>query len=213
MICHKHKCILVHIPRCAGSSMERTILGRNWVGSKISNGAIGGGVTTQHLLASTAKNLYHEHWEDYFKFSFVRNPWSRMVSLAQCCENFYKAKIVDGKLDPRGYIQQYPDREIDARSISAHKSLQPYKPAIMNAVYLNTLDEELDYIGRFENLQDDWKHVCDVIGIKNTLFGSNGSKKPVSSTEYTKYYDDETREQIAQRYAKDIEYFGYKFGE
>lgn len=212
MISHKHKCIFVHIPRCAGSSMEKTILGKYWADGNAPGGGVGGGITTQHILASVTKSLYHEHWDEYFKFSFVRNPWSRMVSMAKCCSDFYKAKIVNGKLDPDGYIQQYPDREIDVRSISAHKSLQPSKPAIMNAVYLNTLDEELDFIGRFENLQDDWKHVCDVIGIEDKLAGSNASRKSVTSTDYTKYYDDEARDKVALRYAKDIEHFGYEFG-
>jgi len=72
MISHELKCIFIHIPRTAGSSIERALINDDWwnVDRK-----------TKHLIANQAKKLYSEYWNDYFKFSFVRDPYSRMLSL------------------------------------------------------------------------------------------------------------------------------------
>jgi hypothetical protein len=68
----------------------------------------------------------------------------------------------------------------------------------------------IDFVGRFENLQNDFDAVCDTIGVpRQQLLNSNH----IQRKRYTEYYDEETREIVAKHHARDIEYFGYKFGE
>ena len=70
MINHQYKCIFIHIPRCAGSFIELAIDKRDWWNVDYK----------KHLSVVSAKELYKEYWDDYFKFAFIRNPWSLEVS-------------------------------------------------------------------------------------------------------------------------------------
>lgn len=67
------KCIFVHIPKTAGISISRSIFGN-----------LGGGHTKirDYELIFSAKDF-----NNYFKFTFVRNPWDRIFSAYRFLKN------------------------------------------------------------------------------------------------------------------------------
>lgn len=198
MICHRHRCIFVHIPRTAGTSIEVALLGTDTWNTKPEE---------KHIYASTAKKIYSEWWDEYFKFSIVRNPWSRMVSLAKY-DWFYGVELLDGLISINQYLEKFPHGEVDNRCIHPPSTHRP----ITNSVYLNYLDLELDYVGRFEDLSTGgWAHVQQAIGCDVALPHIESSTMSNNQQKYTEYYDDMTREIVANIYKLDIDYFGYEF--
>lgn len=67
------------------------------------------------------------------------------------------------ELDVSDYFKKFPKIEVDPRSKSAKEKFSP----IADCVYQNILNEELDFVGRFENLQEDYNYICKAIGGSN----------------------------------------------
>lgn len=181
MISHKYKCIFIHVPRTGGSSIETALAGRR-VPFKEFRGE-------KHLTASNAKKLYSEYWDDYFTFTIVRNPWDRVVS----------------------HYNFSPFRSINALSGKSLKYfLEKYKPYSHEpnpCDYDNIIDIPLDFVGRFENLNEDFKKICKHIGA-NLVLPHIGKTE---HQDYTKYYNKETQKMVQEIYEKDIERYNYQF--
>jgi len=66
----------------------------------------------------------------------------------------------------------------------------------------------MDYFIRYESLNDDFKKVCELIGIPWVpLPIRNKSKRQP----YAIYYDDELVELVRNRFSEEIIHFGYEF--
>lgn len=203
MISHDYKCIFIHIPRTGGSSFEKAIFGVDWWAHK---------KETKHLIASQAKEIYKEHWDDYFKFAIVRNPWDRCVSMLNFSETYYGYKgnkLTKKKLEWYKNKYNYPFTvEYDYRFYTLPDVINENHSN--NQVYNNIIDEEINYIGKFETLADDFREVSKIIGLNNKELPVVASSKK-RKKDYRDYYDDELKEIVENLYAKDIQAYGYSF--
>ena len=194
-ISHKHKFIFIHSIKTGGTSI------RNYLNdySDIISVSDRRSPFYFHVSAIEMEKYFQEQgwdWNNYFKFAFVRNPWDRVVS-------FYHHILWNMHRQSFPYAKE---------CLGGSNSFGTYlKSGILpNSIcswYFNNISDF--HIGRFENLQDDFNEICDKIGIPKQELPYT----QVSNHEhYTEYYDDETREIVAQRYVEDIEMFDYEFG-
>lgn len=217
MISHKHKAIFIHIPKTAGTSIEGTLypnlLRKGNSISRMSDTNLFAGWNVehkfwmQHATMQQILDLYEGDLTEYFKFTFVRNPYERAISdwrfLRGKSNKEWSSKTFLKYLNRKGYFERMFSNNNNDKSSRIDHTYPQY-----DFIYDKNANCLVDFIGRTENLQEDFNIVCDRIGIPQQKLPH---KKKGNNKHYTVYYDDETREIVAEKYKKDIEYFGYKF--
>ena len=207
MISEKNKFIFIHIPKTGGTSMESLFrkerrLALGWDNNNK--------VYLQHCTILQLKQLYNIEVDKYFTFTFTRNPWDRAVS---DYKSWFRPCFPFRDIIKNGTLKDYLLCRNGYEQIN-HLDNPSGRGDHFRSQYEYIIDERrnpiIDYVGKFENYQQDFDIVCDKIGIpKQKLPHKNKS----NHKHYTEYYDNETKSIVAEKYAKDIEYFGYKFGE
>ena len=185
MISHTHKCIFIHNNKTGGTSISKFLINDPEPECK-------------HCTILEHKEKYGDCFDSYFKFTIVRNPWDRLVS-----QYFFRV----GDDSQFGFVPRKKNtsfREFLQRPFPIGHVQQFSRISNKNGNVL------VDFIGKFENLQQDSNVVCDKLGIPQQQLPHEYKTK---HKHYTEYYDDETKEIVAERYTKDIEYFGYEFGQ
>lgn len=214
IISHKHKFIFIHIPKCAGTTI--TVSLKDYYGynspEKLRNADLNDFAVfkvarrygnayylEQHSTYNEVKEYFDNNnlnINEYFKFSCMRNPWERVVSyyeyahkMAAICNIEWCNKVA---------------------SMSFFEFITKHTDPQLNWVCNKKNNVAVDFLGSGRNIQKDFNIICDKLGIpQQQLPHINKS----THKHYTEYYDDEARQIVAEKYAKDIEYFNYKFGE
>tara|TARA_B100001248_G_C27342578_1_gene437057 strand:- start:509 stop:1132 length:624 start_codon:yes stop_codon:yes gene_type:complete len=205
MISHKHEFIFIHIPKCAGTSIECALLKAHGVIGKPTDDQkqeFGiwykqSGIDIHHRKIDEYDDIYEKK---YFTFTFVRNPWERFLS-----EYFY---IKRNQFNRSDFSNQYPTFKHFVKNNGIKYCYYAHDFHQIDFVFNSNHGKLANFVGRVENMQYDFNYVCGKIGLPKIELPYNN---PTKHKHYTEYYDDETREIVAKKYEKDIEYFGYEF--
>lgn len=216
MISHRYKCVFIHIPKNGGASIERMIWKPEeltednlWMGFKTLHRNAYQTGALQHLYARNVRKAVGEKiYEEYFTFSMVRNPWDKVIS-----QFLYLQK----RSDLRSFLQ-----------VPRHVSFKKYLETITKRPHVHwnpqvrfVQDDNgevmVDHIARFEDYQKEAEYILNKIGCIDAFNEDGHLRLPhvnkSSRGPYWEYYDDESKEMVADIYKEDIAFFDYSFDE
>jgi sulfotransferase famil protein len=211
---YSHRFIFIHVYRAAGQSISQAVkpysadparrlmrvpVARRLAARRIAKARVLWEHNYGHIKAKELKRaLPPSVFDPFYKFAFVRNPWAWQVSVYH-------------------YVRQnraHPDHERYSRFTSLEHYLDwrihSEGAELQKDFVLGDSGELLvDFVGRYESLEEDFAYVCNRVGMACSLPHKNSS----AHGDYRGYYTAHARALVAEAYREDIELFGYEFDE
>jgi len=179
--------IFIHINKTAGTSINRAL------GMPIKN----------HMMAKEViAKIGQDKWNTAYKFTLVRNPWDKAVSLYEYRKKKNRTNIATRGIGFSDWVKVTYGEKKDL----SYYDVRGFQPQV-DWLKDNENKISMDFIGKFESLNKDFDQIRKVIGVDAGLSHLNASER----ASYRSYYDDETRDIVAHWFREDIDTFGYEF--
>ena len=209
LVSHKHKFIFIHVPTTGGSSIRKALSSFRDEERRMH----------KHYPLDENIKLYSDiAWQgdlnDYYKFTIVRNPWHRLLSIWR-----YSTKGVAWKGWPNHSSATPPSFKdfvyyaIQRSKMIKEHDLERPQPsrAIDQRFFLG--NTKFNFIGRTESLAEDFKKICEEIGLTEIeLPHMNRSTRAGKNKDCgLEMYDEEIVKALlgCEIFRKQLNYFGY----
>jgi len=217
--------LFLHIPRTGGTSIASILPAGRSTNAEI-NKLISDGFKNNHgvSLHHAILNDYPVSTNELFKFTFVRNPWDRVVSIFEhqvksCSTAFALHNLTTGESEGTytnlekqfsAFIMKVKNAwEVDTINTSLDGHLTPQ----ILYTHDNQKNKIVDYIGHFETLEQDIKNLNDLCGwdLKSTHIPHLNNSLKKNYRDYYNQGNGVAKEIIHQLYREEIELYGYQF--
>ncbi len=199
----KPRFIFVHIPKAAGTSVRdafkpyvrRPNPVSRWMARKFPKPLVQGDLHA-HSSALAYRNTLGPAFDDHFVFTFVRNPFSWLVS--------FRSYVLDRPNHPQHELVN--SMSFDAWIAHRHEEAREGKGMTQSKFILDENGESLvDFIGRVETISEDIAALNARLGTKAEVRHLNrSSHQPVAA-----HFTPETAEMVVDAFRGDFDYFGY----
>lgn len=198
MVCSKkNKFLFLHIAKTGGSSIVKLIKT-----NKLDDNILDNRNISRKRKINYFTSIVNE-WEKYYKFTFVRNKYSQIVSLFEMDKDRKRAPKMSRilkNLSFENYIKNYIGNT-------------PTYSIWLDQYYLTHVDDKLifDFIGKFDSYNKDVDSVCLKLNIKNLNLHSN--KGSYDNKKFFSYYNDETKKLLEEKFKKEFIFFKWNKNE
>ena len=193
----KANCIFVHVPKAAGTSVNKAIYGR----------------TLGHYSACEIQEKFPKLYERVFTFSLVRNPWDRVLSA-------YRFACV-GRTDSMGVNNpgQYRIPEFGSFERFVCEWLPKQNVDRLDYIFrpqwMFVCDERgqvmVDHLGRIEEMNATVEILADKLGQKISIKNENSTRSSRENDFREAYTRPEMIDIVRSVYGRDIDLFKYSF--
>jgi hypothetical protein len=188
MISEQYKTIFIHIPRNGGVSVEKTLL------NEVESDQYSMLDYFMQGKYQTIQEIQGEKYEEYHKWTIVRNPWEREAAIY----NSLQEKSINSSQSFEDYLDMLTDLE-DLES-GINKSQTSY--------FLVNNNVMIDQIVRIEVLRETWPRICQNI---NCQYDNIAHHNKARNNNYRELYSTKTRKMVEKLRQKDIEFLNYDY--
>lgn len=234
LISHEYKFIFIHIGKTGGTSIEKVLCDYLNLDFEVTK-KNPEGKWWKHIWAKYMKKYIGEEiWNDYFTFAFVRNPLDMILSLYSMYtqypeyinpkqyRNLYhpwnQYKSFEDFILSMAESKHEPDEkwrcQLDELGVKKTMKLW-YNMENLQTSYLTDSwkgkengkgEIMVDFVGRYENLSQDFHYVCEKVGLPKLELIYYGSTK---HKPYHEIYTQKMGKIVYNHSSLDIERFGY----
>lgn len=219
LLSYRYRFLFVHIAKTGGTSIRTALRPYRWgwpyTGALMLCSLMSQMTRPRHMLGvkfprhakaiAAQEMLPATFYDSLFKFTVVRNPWDLQVS------SYHHLRREHPEV-----VKELPDfRSFLLHKFNPHRERNFLLDISRERQWHYVTDHDgaaiVDFVARYESLDDHYARICHHIGIDGPPLPHQ--RRAPDRTDYRDYYDNETRELVAEHYAEDIRRFGYSFGQ